>query len=67
MPDMTGLTKSPLETAETFDKTLQKDSVSNPDVIANEYSQAPYSLIKRWGEAAKKPSLKPTGSLIPSA
>lgn len=67
MPDMTGLTKNPLETAETFDKTLQKDSFTNPDVVANEYSNAPYSLIKRWGEAAKKPSLKPTGSLIPSA
>jgi hypothetical protein len=65
--DMTGFGKSPLETAEIFDKTLEKDSFTNPNVIANEYSNAPYSLIKRWSDAAKKPSLKPTGSLIPSA
>lgn len=65
--DMTGLTKNPLETAETFDKTLQRDVLTNPDVVANEYSNAPYTLIKRWTDAAKKPNLKPTGSLIPSA
>lgn len=65
--DMTGLTKNPLETAETFDKTLRQDAVTNPDVIANEYSNAPYTLIKRWSDAAKKPNLKPSGSLIPSA
>ena len=65
--DMTGLTKNPLETAETFDKTLEKDTVTNPDVIATEYSNAPYSLVSRWADAAKKPNLKPSGSLIPSA
>jgi hypothetical protein len=69
MPDMTGLTKNPLEAAETFDKTLEKDTFTNPNIIANEYSNAPYSIIKRWGNAEKKPVLKPKsdGSLIPSA
>ncbi len=69
MLDMTGLTKNPLETAESFDKTLEKDTFTNPNIIANEYSNAPYSIIKRWGDAEKKPTLKskPTGSLVPSA
>jgi hypothetical protein len=64
--DMTGLTKNPLETAEMFDKTLRTDVLTNPDIVANEYSNAPYSLIKRWSDAAKKPTPKLTGSLVPS-
>lgn len=60
------LAKNPLEQASSFEKDLEKSTVANPDVIANEYSNAPYSLVKRWTDAAKKPKLKP-GALIPSA
>lgn len=60
------LAKNPLEQASSFEKSLEKDTVTNPNIIANEYSNAPYSLIKRWTDAAKKPKLK-SGALIPSA
>lgn len=57
MEDLMSLTKNPLETADAFDKNLQKDT-SNPGAIVSEYANAPYTLIKRWGEASKKPMVK---------
>lgn len=63
---MDPLAKNPLEQAASLDKGLEKDAVANPNMVANEYSNAPYSLIKRWTDVAKKPNLKP-GALIPSA